>query len=499
MHAFTAVLKTAGAQFLQARDAGTTFSPWSSSAAVMVTPATARTLNVAGGGGFIGSAHTVTVTAQDIYGNVDVNDAGTVHLASSDPRTVVSADAALVNGVATFQVTPMALGVQTLTATDAAGVLPAGTESVTVTPGWAVRLTATPLANAAAGATQAMTVTAYDAFGDVSTVYTGTVVVSSSDAQAGVSYYAFTTADAGVHTFGVSLKTAGPQSVRVADAADATVAASQSGIVVTPAAAVSMSVTPLHPVTAGAAQAITVALRDAYGNLAAGYRGTVAFGSSDTQAALPAAYTFTAADAGTRTFSVTLKSSGGQTFAVADAANAALAGSQRDLQVYAGAVAGFVLRAPDQRHRRDGLQRHGVGGGRLRQRGGRVRRHGTLHDRGQGVRRAARLHVHRRRQGGPYLPGHLELDGRADVRGRRHPQRPHVHRQRERNVRVRAARRRRRRRRRQDHAARLAPGLAARFAPGVSPGLAARLAPGVAARSAEGRRGRQESCRLRRR
>src|SRR5262249_41584792 len=67
---------------------------------------------------------------------------------------------------------------------------------------------------------------------------------------------------------------------------------------------------------------------------------------SDTQAALPAAYTFTAADGGTHTFDVTLKSSGGQTFSVQDTANAAMTFSQRDVQVSAGAVVAFAIRAP---------------------------------------------------------------------------------------------------------------------------------------------------------
>src|SRR5205823_136306 len=133
----------------------------------------------------------------------------------------------------------------------------------------------------------------------------------------------FTAADAGTHTFSIALKTAGSQSVSVQDWANGTVAVSQSGITVTPAAAASISVTALHGTTAGVAQSFTVTARDAYGNVATGYRGTLAFTSSDTQAALPAAYTFTAADAGVHTFSATLKSAGGQTFAVQDTANAA--------------------------------------------------------------------------------------------------------------------------------------------------------------------------------
>ena len=46
---------------------------------------------------------------------------------------------------------------------------------------------------------------------------------------------------------------------------------------------------------------------DAFGNTVTGYRGKVKFTSTDTQASLPADYTFTAADAGIHTFTVALK------------------------------------------------------------------------------------------------------------------------------------------------------------------------------------------------
>src|SRR5262249_31271008 len=52
----------------------------------------------------------------------------------------------------------------------------------------------------------------------------------------------------------------------------------------------------------------TITAEDAFGNVEIGYTGTVHFSAStaDTQAVLPADYTFTAADAGTHTFAATL-------------------------------------------------------------------------------------------------------------------------------------------------------------------------------------------------
>src|SRR5260370_5034632 len=61
------------------------------------------------------------------------------------------------------------------------------------------------------------------------------------------------------------------------------------------------------PSTAGTASNVTVAAKDAYGNTATGYLGTVSFSSSDSQAALSANYAFVAADAGVHSFSATLK------------------------------------------------------------------------------------------------------------------------------------------------------------------------------------------------
>ena len=89
---------------------------------------------------------------------------------------------------------------------------------------------------------------------------------------------------------------------------------------------------------AGTAQSFTVSVYDAYGNLASGYTGTLNFSTSDTIAVLPASYTFTAADAGTHTFSMTFETSTGQTFTVTDAASGAILASQRDIMITPAAL-----------------------------------------------------------------------------------------------------------------------------------------------------------------
>src|SRR5262249_13155576 len=72
------------------------------------------------------------------------------------------------------------------------------------------------------------------------------------------------------------------------------------------------------PATAATPGTFTVPVQDAFGNTATDYRGTVHFTSSDGQAALPADYTFTAADNGVHTFTATLKTAGTQSITATD-------------------------------------------------------------------------------------------------------------------------------------------------------------------------------------
>ncbi|HEV3138186.1 MAG TPA: metallophosphoesterase, partial [Pirellulales bacterium] len=76
---------------------------------------------------------------------------------------------------------------------------------------------------------------ALDAFGNVATAYTGTVHFTSSDIQAALPVnYTFTAADAGVHAFSATLKTAGSQSLVATDTVTGTIAGIQT-ITVQPA------------------------------------------------------------------------------------------------------------------------------------------------------------------------------------------------------------------------------------------------------------------------
>jgi hypothetical protein len=87
------------------------------------------------------------------------------------------------------------------------------------------------------------------------------------------------------------------------------------------------SVTTSASGTAGSAVSVTVSALDANGQIDSGHTGTVHLTSSDPSAVLPADYTFTAADQGTHTFSVTLKTAGNDTITATDTVDGSITGS----------------------------------------------------------------------------------------------------------------------------------------------------------------------------
>jgi hypothetical protein len=298
-----------------------------------------------------GAGAAVIVSALDIYGNAATSYTGTDHFSSSDPRAALPADytfTAADRGVHQFFPVFKTVGTWSLAVTDTANpAFTSGKSGIVVVPGFAQVwvLTGVP-ASSTAGAAQTFTLTAEDAFGNVATNYFGRVHFSSGDPQAVLPFdYTFTAADAGSHTFTVVLKTAGAQSLTVTDTVNTSFTVTQS-VTVTPAAAASFAVTGFPATTAGVAQTVTVTAKDAFGNVATGYAGTVAFGSSDPLAALPAAYTFTAADAGVHTFTATLKKAGTQSLTVQDATAPTVAGTETGIVVSAAAVSQFAISGP---------------------------------------------------------------------------------------------------------------------------------------------------------
>ena len=181
------------------------------------------------------------------------------------------------------------------------------------------------------------------------TGYTGTVALTSSDSQAVLpGPYSFIAADAGVHTFSATLKTAGSQSIAATDTMTTSLTGSDPAITVTAAPVVPSKflVTAPASVTAGSAFSLTVTAVNASGGTVTGYNGTVSFSSSDGQAVLPASYTFTAADKGVHTFSVTLKTAGAQSVTAKDTTTTSLTGSDGSITVSPAAASKLLVSAP---------------------------------------------------------------------------------------------------------------------------------------------------------
>ncbi len=118
-------------------------------------------------------------------------------------------------------------------------------------------------------------------------------------------------------------------------------ASSDVTITVNPGAATTLTVSGItSPRIAGSAGTVTVTARDAGGNVATGYVGTVHF-TSDAGAVLPADYTFTGGDAGVRTFPVTLNTVGTRSVTATDTVSAGITGSQTGITVNSAVLPGL--------------------------------------------------------------------------------------------------------------------------------------------------------------
>jgi hypothetical protein len=135
--------------------------------------------------------------------------------------------------------------------------------------------------------------------------------------------------------------------VVVGDGTNVSVVRTSTVTVFAPATSLAVAGFP-SPVTAGTAGTFTVTARDANGNAAPGYTGTVHFTSSDPQAVagngLPNDYTFVAGDHGVHTFSATLKTAGpSQSITATDRTTMSITGTQSGIVVNPAAADHFAV------------------------------------------------------------------------------------------------------------------------------------------------------------
>jgi Tfp pilus assembly protein PilX len=320
VHTFTVTLKTAGKEAISVRDTQDHLLGY---AHVAVTPAAASTLTIYERAATVGVSHYVYVIAKDAYGNTATGYDGTVHFTSSDSQAVLPPDGALKHGLGYFRVTMMSPGPQTITVTDTSDSSLTTTVNVIYKPTppsvAPASISISGPSSATAGTAQSYTVSVLDAHGNVLTNFTGTVHFTSTDGQAVLpADYTFTGADAGVHTFSATLKTAGSKQISVTDTQDQVVG--NASVTVTPASASAFAISE-KPAVVGVSHPLYVTAIDAYGNTVTTYTGTVHFASSDSQAILPPDSALTN---GTGSFPVTMGSAGPQSITVTDTSNSSL-------------------------------------------------------------------------------------------------------------------------------------------------------------------------------
>ena len=210
--------------------------------------------------------------------------------------------------------------------------------------------------------------------GNTATSYAGTVGFTSSDAAAVLPSSGSLTSGSG--TFRVTFKTSGNQTLAATDTVTSSITGTSGAVAVSPAVASVLSVVAPANTIAGTAFNATVTARDAYGNTATGYTGTVHFTSTDGSATLPGNGTLTS---GVGTFSITLTTAGHRSVAATDTAASTITGSSGDIVVAAAAATHFASYRPGQCHRRCGLQRVGHRTRPIWQYRGWLCRHGASH------------------------------------------------------------------------------------------------------------------------
>ena len=169
-----------------------------------------------------GTGGTITVTAEDAFGNTTPDYVGTIHFTSSDGQASLPSDYTFKagnHGTRTFKATLKTAGTQSITATDtAAGTITGSQAGITVNPAAASKLIISAPASVASGTPFSITVTAIDPYNNVATSYLGTVAFTSSDPKAVLpDDYTYTATDGGVHVFTVTLNQTGSQTIKVGD------------------------------------------------------------------------------------------------------------------------------------------------------------------------------------------------------------------------------------------------------------------------------------------
>jgi hypothetical protein len=314
-----------------------------------------------------GTAFNVTIRSVDAAWNL-ISSIHTVGLTSSDATAVLPANGVLSAGLRTVSVTLKTTGSQTVTGTDITdGTKTANTSpAITVNAGVASKLTiqTQPSTTATAGAAfaQQPVIRIEDASGNLRSGDNSTVVTVARSAGSGTLQGTLTaTAVNGIATF-ANLSHNLANTITLSFTASGLTSATSGNIVVSPAAFAKLQLlvpgetaapgsasgktgTPASP-TAGTALNITVNAVDSFWNVVNTVADTVDISSSDASATLPAD---AALVSGTKTLSVTFKTSGSQTLTATDVTDGSkTANTSPSMTVNGGAFVKLQLLVPGE-------------------------------------------------------------------------------------------------------------------------------------------------------
>ncbi|WP_342375818.1 Ig-like domain-containing protein [Myxococcus stipitatus] len=283
-----------------------------------------------------GHPQSLTVTAQDSFGNVAKSYLGTVRFTTTSTVKTLPADYTFTAPAAGSHefggVKLSTAGTQRLTVTDTGNSQLTGFVEVVVTNDVAARLELVGLPqDVSSKSTHTLTLRVLDAFDNLVPGYTGSVSFTTNDSLATypLSAKVFTASDAGQHSFQVTFRSSGNRFLTASE-----VAGSLSGTVSTkvapgPPATLVVVLSTTSPV-AGDAVVATVAVVDEFGYHASSYRGRVALSllPNDPQTTGLGEYTFTAADEGKHEFSITFAQAQSAVLSVTDTQQGTLTDSE---------------------------------------------------------------------------------------------------------------------------------------------------------------------------
>ena len=251
---FSVTLNTAGNQKIAVTDAG---SNHGLSSAINVGSGTPTHFSVTAASytATTGTPISIIVTAFDASGNTATGYSGTVHFTSSDGKAVLPANSTLTSGVGNFSATLRTAGGETITATDTVSTSITGMSNAFNVSGPATHFIVASSSTAGTRSPITLLVSALDGSNNVSSGYSGTVRITSSDKNAVLP--ANGSLAGGQGNFQFTFESSGNQTITATDTVTASITGTSSSVAVTATAALAITSGAPPPGTVGSSYGTT--------------------------------------------------------------------------------------------------------------------------------------------------------------------------------------------------------------------------------------------------